>query len=253
MVSVHRQRKVMELITQHGECSIEYLAKALGVSEMTIRRDLQKLAASGKILRTHGGAAVAERVAFEFEFLKRAEENRNAKAAIAKCASAMVEDGQSVLLDSGTTTLAIASQLQMKKNITVVTTSLPAASKLQFCSQINVLLLGGYVRPSAPDLVGALTETNLESLHADVAFVGASGIDRRGRVYQQSPEVARLLSKMLNSASRAYVVADGSKLDKSALCRFGRLQDVAGLITDAGADEKFVGALRKAGAHVIIA
>ena len=138
---------------------------------MTVRRDLKSLAERGKVLRTHGGAALAERVSFEFDFLHRLREHQAAKDAIAVAAAAVVEDGESVLLDSGTTTLALAKQLCQKQRLTVVTTSLPIAAQLQYDRHIEVLLLGGYVRPSSPDLVGAMTEANLESLRADVAFL----------------------------------------------------------------------------------
>lgn len=249
-----RQKRLIEIIANvGGESQIDQLAQELGVSEMTIRRDLQALAEEGKVIRTHGGATLGERVSFEFEFLKKAEQNQAAKEAIAKCAVTKVEEGQSVLLDSGTTTLALANELRSKQKLTVVTTSLPIASRLQFCQQIEVLLLGGYVRASSPDLAGALTEANLESLYADIAFVGAAGIDRKGAVYQQSPEVARMLTKMVKSAKQVFVVADNSKFDKTALCRCGRLQDWAGLITDQGADKAVIAALSKKGVQVTIA
>jgi DeoR/GlpR family transcriptional regulator of sugar metabolism len=141
--------------------------------------------------------------------------------------------------------------LRQKERLTVVTTSLPIAAQLQYDRHIEVLLLGGYVRPSSPDLAGAMTEANLESLRADVAFIGAAGVDSHGVVYQTSPEVARLVAKMAASAGRVFVVADSSKLGKTALCRFGRLRDWSALVTDAAADRAFLRALAKTGAHVI--
>jgi len=239
------------MLGTRGECSVEELAGVLGVSGMTIRRDLQTLAEAGKVIRTHGGAAMAERISFEFDFLKRVKEHEAAKAVIGAAAAALVEDGQSVLLDSGTTTLALLRHLKGKKGLTVITTSLPIASQLQYGQEIAVLLLGGYLRAGSPDLAGALTEANLETLHADVAFIGADGIDARGAVYNQSPEVARMLTKMAEAAGRVYVVADHSKLGRTALWRFGHLKDWAGLVTDAGADRSFLASLQKSGIHII--
>ncbi len=246
-----RQSRIYELVARKGECSVEELAEQLGVSGMTIRRDLQALAERGKVIRTHGGGAMAEQVSFEFEFLKHVRKNQAAKNAIAAAAAAQIKDGQSVMLDSGTTTLALAKQLSGKQSLTVITTSLPIAAQLQYDRHIEVLLLGGYLRASSPDLAGALTEANLETLRADVAFVGAGGIDRRGAVYNESPEVARMLTKMAASATRVFVVADGSKLGKTALFRFGRLKDSSGLITDNKADRSILASLRKTGARVI--
>jgi DeoR family transcriptional regulator, fructose operon transcriptional repressor len=246
-----RQKQICERIARRGECSIEELVRRLGVSGMTVRRDLGALARQGKVIRTHGGATLAERVSFEFEFLNRVRKNQAAKEAIAATAAAEIPDGQSVMLDSGTTTLELAKRLRGRRNLTVITTSLPIAAQLQFEQQIEVLLLGGYLRPSTPDLAGALTEANLETLRADMAFLGADGIDSQGNVYQDSPELARMLAKMASSAARVYVVADHSKLDRTALWRFGRLQDWAALITDSGADRGQLASLKKAGVRVI--
>jgi DeoR family transcriptional regulator, fructose operon transcriptional repressor len=248
-----RQKQLVELITQQRECSIEQLAKQFDVSEMTIRRDLQSLSENGKIIRTHGGATIGERVTFEFEFLNRVQQHQAEKEAIATLAATKITDGQSVMLDSGTTTLALAGQLEAKKGLTVITTSLPIASRLQFCPDVEVLLLGGYVRASSPDLGGAITESNLESLCADVAFIGAHGIDGDGVVYQQTPETGRMAAKMVRAAKQVYVLADSTKYGRVALCKFGRLQDWAGLITDQNIDKAALKILRAAGVQVFTA
>jgi DeoR/GlpR family transcriptional regulator of sugar metabolism len=246
-----RQKQMCELIAQHGECSIEDLIERFHVSGMTIRRDLQALADQGKVLRTHGGATMADRISFEFEFLDRVRENQDAKKAIGAVAAEQIKDGECVMLDSGTTTLELSKHLRSRQRITVVTTSLPVAAQLQFNKNIEVLLLGGRLRASSPDLAGAITEYNLEMLRADVAFLGADAIDAHGAVYQESPELARLLSKMAASAGRVYVVADGSKLGKTAFWRYGRLTDWAALITDDSADRNVLASLKKAGVRVI--
>lgn len=246
-----RQRQICELLAHRGECSIEELVEQLGVSGMTVRRDLQALAEQRKVIRTHGGAAMAARVSFEFEFLNRVREHQGAKDAIAALAAAEVKDGESVMLDSGTTTLEVAKHLRGKQNLTIITSCLPIAAQLQYDQQIEVLLLGGRLRPSSPDLAGALTEANLETLRADVAFLGADAIDRQGSVYQQSPELARMMTKMAASAGRVFVVADSSKLGRTALWRFGRLQDWAALITDSEADRSALASLKKAGVRVL--
>ncbi|MBN2580349.1 MAG: DeoR/GlpR transcriptional regulator [Pirellulales bacterium] len=246
-----RQKRICELLTRRGECTIEELIRRLGVSGMTVRRDLTALAAAGKVIRTHGGAALADRVSFEFEFLNRVRKNQADKEAIAAVASSLIQDGQSLMLDSGTTTLELAKRLRGKRNLTVITTSLPIAAQLQFDPQIEVLLLGGYLRASSPDLSGALTEANLETIRADAAFLGADGVDSQGNVYQDSPELARMLTKMASSASRVYVVADHSKLGRTALWRYGSLWNWNALLTDSGADRRQLATLKKAGVCVI--
>lgn len=251
MNQIVRQKQICALLVERGECSIEELMEQFGVSGMTVRRDLQSLADQGKVIRTHGGATMAERVSFEFEFLHRLRENHDAKDAIAATAAAQIKDGESVMLDSGTTTLALARRLRGRHGLTVITSSLPIAAQLQYDQGIEVLLLGGRLRASSPDLVGAITESNLETLRVDVAFLGADAIDDQGAVYQESPELARMLTRMAASAGRVFVVADGSKVGTTALWRFGQLADWAALITDSSADRSVLTSLKKAGVHVI--
>ena len=186
MNQVVRRKQMCELIARRGECSIEQLMERFGVSGMTVRRDLQSLAEQGKVIRTHGGAAMAERISFEFEFLNRVREHHAAKEAIAAAAAVQIKDGESVMLDSGTTTLELAKRLRGRAGLTVITSSLPIAAHLQYDRQIEVLLLGGRLRASSPDLAGALAESNLETLRADMAFLGptpwtATGPSIKGR------------------------------------------------------------------------
>lgn len=252
-MQIDRHRQIVELLNSRGACAVDVLAKEFSVSEMTIRRDLQSLVEDGRIARTHGGAAPVEQVMFEFEFLRRAQENRPSKDLIGRAAAALVEEGQSIILDSGTTTLAIARELQSRRRLTVITTSLPIAAVLQRGSRVEILLLGGFLRRESPDLEGPLTESNLETLRADIAFVGADGIDLSANAYNTSLNVGRLLTKAVKAASTVYVVADSSKLGRTALTKFGNLASWKGLITDSGATPEQLTALRQAGANVIVA
>lgn len=220
---------------------------------MTIRRDLRRLSSAGRVVRSHGGAASAEQVLFEFQFLERTQLAQQQKEEIGVAAARLVRDGQSVLLDSGTTTLALARQLRDRRGVTVITTSLPIASVLQRAPGVETLLLGGFVRRDTPDLGGPLTDANLDALRADLAFVGADGVDAVGNVYNGSIGIGQMLAKMASRANRAYVVADGSKLGRTQLMKFGNVTAWHGLITDAAADPAFVETLRRAGVNVIVA
>ena len=246
-----RHSRIMDLLTAQGEAQVAELATSLKVSDMTIRRDLDALALAGKVIRTHGGAALNGRVVFDFQFMQRTQQHEAAKRQIAETAASLVQDGQSVLLDSGTTTLAVAHALKSKKRLTIITTSLPIASELQSCEHIDLILLGGALRREAPDLIGPITESNLEQLKADITFIGADAVDIQGNCYNQSMAVARMLARMATAAREVYVVADSHKVGQTALSRFGTLKSWNGLITDRDLSSTQAAALKRAGCTVI--
>ncbi len=248
-----RYDQILNRLRKSGHCTVEELARGLSVSDMTIRRDLSALESSGRVLRTHGGAAISERVAFEFGFLQRSKENRAAKNAIASAAFREMRGAKTVLLDSGTTTLALAPHFLGVDGLTVLTTSLPLASALQSSPGIDLILLGGRLRRESPDLSGPLTESNLEGLHAEVAFLGADAVDVKGTAYNESPGVARLLQKMAAAADRVYCLADCSKIGKKALARIGNTSRYSGLITSPAPAPPIRQSLKKAGVHLIVA
>jgi len=248
-----RRAHIRTLVAKRGTCSVGELAGELGVSGMTVRRDLESLAEDGRVIRTHGGATLGERATFEFAFLDRVNKNREAKTAIARAAVDLARGCKTIMLDASTTTLAIARHLRGTSGLTVVTTSLPAAAELQHEPGIDVLLPGGYVRPASPDLTGSLTENNLGLLHAEFAFLGADAIDRDGRVFTNPPDNSAVLLAMTASARQVYIVADHSKLGRTTLRCFGRLGQWAGLITDEDCDREFVRRLRALNIRVIVA
>jgi len=251
MTPILRRARILERLNAEGECPVASLAERLGVSSMTIRRDLDALARERLLMRTHGGAAPAARVIFDFQFLQREASHREAKAAIARAAAAQAGEGDSVLLDSGTTTLAVARALKARPVRTVITTSLPIASELQYAEKLELILLGGTLRRESPDLIGPLAEMNLEALRADIAFIGAEAVGADGTVYSDSLAVARLLLKVASAARRVYIVADSSKLGRTALARVGNARSWTGLITDVGVKPSDLTALKRAGVTVI--
>jgi len=220
---------------------------------MTIRRDLQLLSDEGKVLRTHGGAVTTARVSFEFRFLERSRHNVREKRQIGAVAAGLVAPGASVLLDSSTTTLAIARQLRSTRPLTIVTTSLAIAAEMFGQPEIDTLLLGGMLRKDTPDLFGALTEHTLERLRADVAFIGADAIGYDGWVYYASAEVAGMLERMGRAAPRRFIVADHDKIGGHQLVRLGHLRDWTGLITDDGISAAARRSLEEAGVRVMTA
>jgi DeoR/GlpR family transcriptional regulator of sugar metabolism len=219
---------------------------------MTVRRDLAALARGGQIRRTHGGAVATEKMAFEFDFRARRQAHRPAKRAIARRAAARVEPGQTLILDTGTTTLELAVLLRDCEDLTVITPSLAVASELQYSEGVRTVLLGGLVRSGSPDLTGAVTEANLEMFAADIAFQGADGIDLTGRLYNADLQIAHVDEKMRQRARQTFILCDSSKIGQTALACNGTLADVDALITDEGIQRDQRRALKKTGATVIV-
>ncbi|HAU38971.1 MAG TPA: DeoR/GlpR transcriptional regulator, partial [Phycisphaerales bacterium] len=150
----HRREEIQRILQSRQQVSISQLARRFGVSEMTIRRDLDQLESQGRVRRTHGGALPAERMVFEFDFVARRQANRPAKQAIAAEAVKHVRPGHRLILDTGTTTLELARLLKPIEDLTVITPSLAVASELQYCDNVQTVLLGGVVRRGSPDLTG---------------------------------------------------------------------------------------------------
>lgn len=210
---------IRQQLASDGEVFIAKLAKQFRVSEMTVRRDIDLLESQGEALRTHGGAASAKRLTFEFTFKANQQKNIEAKRAIAAKALEHIKDGDVVLLDTGTTTLELAKLIAAKRKVTVITTSLAIVSVLQFVEDVETILLGGFLRKGSPDIHGPLTEENIERFRTNIAFIGADGIDLNGNTFTDDLRIATLSRCMAKSADRVFIVSDSSKFGRKAMCK----------------------------------
>lgn len=245
-----RLSAIRDLLQSQESVSISELARRFNLSEMTIRRDLDNLELTGQVRRTHGGAMPAERMVFEFNFLARRQANRPAKQAIAREAVKLIQPGQRVILDTGTTTLELAHLLRDFSGLTVLTPSLAVASELQFSEGIQTILLGGEIRKGSPDLTGLVAETVLDMFSADIAFQGADGIDNDGGVYTADMRISKVDQKIRQRATKTYCLADSSKVGRPALVRHGYIHEMEGFITDANLDPKLKADWTKKGARI---
>ena len=248
-----RQAKIRQLLQGEQQVSIRQLAKMFGVSEMTARRDLEKLESECQVRRTRGGATMAERMEFEFDFARRRQANLKAKQAIAAEALKLVQPSQNIILDTGTTTLELAYLLRGCQDITIITPSLAVASVLHFARGVHTVLLGGVLRRGSPDLTGVVTEANLDRFAVDTAFQGADGIGLDGTLYNSDLRIAKVDQKIRQRAERTYILADSSKIGRTALATNGYVNEVDALITDSRIDVLQREALEKLGARVLVA
>ncbi|MBN1509744.1 MAG: DeoR/GlpR transcriptional regulator [Sedimentisphaerales bacterium] len=253
LTQTQRLEAIRRELLRADEVSIDDLAGRFGVSGMTVRRDLELLESHGDVIRTHGGAALAKRLTFEFSFRQKQNRNSRQKLCIARRAAGHVKDGQVVILDTGTTTLEIARQLTGRDDVTVITTSLAIVSTLQFAAGLRTVLLGGFLRGGSPDLHGPLTEQNVEMFRADLAFMGADAVDLDGNMYADDLQVVNLDRKMAANAARVIVVADSSKFGRRGMCRILGPDDYDSIISDPGLGKDMLKRLARKGVQVELA
>lgn len=249
---LQRETRLRDVLRVRGEASVAVLADELGVSEMTLRRDLDRLESAGYVRRTHGGAVPAERLGFEFDFVARRQTNQKAKRAIAAAAVKLIKPGHVVLLDAGTTALELACLLRGVPDLVVVTPSLAVAAELQFADGIQTILLGGILRRGNPDLTGEVTEAALEMLAVDIAFQGSDGVGLDGMLYTADLGVARVDRTIRQRAGCTYVLADSSKVGRSALACHGELSEMSGWFTDGGIQPEHLKTLRAYGCPITV-
>lgn len=249
--SAARRLRIRDLVAGQPGVSVGHLATEFGVSEMTIRRDLSALQEKDLLQRTHGGAVTTEKMILEFDYRDRRELNGAAKRAIAAEARKLVQPGDRLILDTGTTTLELASLLRDGVRLTVITPSLAVASELQHAADVEVILLGGAIRRGSPDLTGPVTEQCLELFSADLAFQGADAIGDDGALYNTDLRLARVDRLIRRAAARSCVLADHSKIGRTALARSGTLADIDILITDRGAPPAALKRFARLGAKVV--
>ncbi|WP_226346096.1 DeoR/GlpR family DNA-binding transcription regulator [Agilicoccus flavus] len=251
MLREQRHHLILDALRARGTSTVADLAGSVDASVATLRRDLAELDASGLLRRVRGGAMPIDEHDEPFDAVRGV--NADAKEAIARVAAGLVRDGQSVLLDIGTTTHRIAQAL-CGRRITVLTSSLPAAAVLAGDPAVELMVLGGLVRRDYHSMVGFLTEHALEQVHADVLFLSTSGIRTGGdgdlQVMDTTVLEVPIKRAMLRAASRAYVVADATKFPGRGSSRVCDGSDLAGLVTSATAPAAALDAARRGGLEV---
>ncbi|MBB5716628.1 transcriptional repressor AgaR [Sphingomonas aerophila] len=229
-----RRQQISALVRERGSVQVAPLAERFGVSMQTIRKDLHFLAKRGVAERSYGGAIASDAVSFAIEPPLEAKNAINSaeKARIGRMAAAMVAPGDSIVLDSGTTTLQIAHHLPDDETITVLTNDLEVASVLADKERITLVLLGGTLRRRNRALYGAQTVGAFDDLHVDKLFLGVDGLDvERGVTTHYEPE-AMLNRRMVQAAAQVIAVTDQSKFGRVCLHRIMSVADIDELVTD---------------------
>jgi DeoR/GlpR family transcriptional regulator of sugar metabolism len=245
VLGAQRRELILEAVRTDRQAGVVDLARRFDVSEMTVRRDLARLAHEGKLRRVHGGA-----VSEEPPFAKIAVERLPQKRRIGRAAAGLVADGETVMIDIGTTTLELARHLH-GRDVTVVTSNLAVVEELVPDPAIELVVLGGVVRRNYRSLVGVLAEDALRQLAADVAFLGASGIRSDLSVMDSTMVEVPIKRAMIAAARRTVLLADAEKFRMDGSVRVCHAEELDTVVTDAGADEPALAELERAGVAVV--
>jgi DeoR/GlpR family transcriptional regulator of sugar metabolism len=245
-----RQEQIVRALRTDGAGGVKVLAERLGVSEATIRRDLEQLHEQGRLTRVYGGALAVD--GDDEPFAEVSAVHAEEKDRIARRAAQLVEDGQSVLLDIGTTALRLAHHLHGRQ-VTVVTSNLAVLEELQNDDAVELVLLGGFVRRAYRSLVGYLTEECLRQIHTDWLFLGTSGVRPDGRVMDSTLIEVPVKRAMIRAADRVALLADGTKFPGHGIAKVCEPGELAVVVTEDSADLPTREQLAEAGVEVVLA
>ncbi len=251
MLAEPRRRLLLELIAGRGFATLDELVRLLGVSESTVRRDLDALDATGAIKRTHGGAVTSAEVRAMPALEDRVAAAAAEKRAIGRITAALIEDGDTVLLDGGTTTVEVARAL-LGRPVQVVTNSIPIANLMSSSKQADVVLIGGYVSPRTGVAMGPLAVEMMRGIRVRKSILGAGGIVAEG-IYNSNVLLVETERQMMACGQEVIIVADASKFGRLSLSKLCDLDAIDAIVVDPGLPDEFRPRLEKAGVTVHIA
>jgi len=252
LLNEERRREVLGILQRDGRVLVKDLARHFRTSQITIRKDLEFLDGQGVIQRTHGGALPLQSgTLFDPTLREKEKLHRKQKMQIAQAAARLVEEGQSVVLDSGTTTTAIARELKEKAKLTVITNAINIAAELAG-THIELILTGGMLRKNSFSLVGPLAERVLRQLSADILFLGVDGFDTKAGLFTPNLLESEVNRAMVEISRRTIAVCDSSKFGRRSLCNIMPVNMVHEVITDKLIPRSDLQALKDAGVKVTL-
>jgi DeoR family transcriptional regulator of aga operon len=247
-----RQHQILQLLERQQRISVTELCTTFDISEATARRDLENLASQGKLQRVHGGAIVLAQAPPEQPILQRQNEQADEKIRIGQAAAALVQAGETVFLGSGTTVLEVARALRTRRDLTVLTNSLPVVNALAGAEGITVICLGGMLRESEFSFIGHITEQALAEVRADKVFMGTRAISLEyGLTHEYLPETMTDRA-ILKAGKEIIVLADHTKFGRAATVRLAPLESIHSIVTDRQTPQDMLEAVRERGLKVIV-
>ena len=246
-----RRLKILEYIREDGHAKVQDLSRLFEVTDVTIRQDLEVLETMGYIQREHGGAFLKDVGSFARTGIIQNQSNLDEKSEIAQKAVSLINDGDCIILDSGSTTTEIARRLREKKDLTVITNALNIAMILGEFHNINLIVTGGEFKAPTLSLTGKIAADSFKDLHAKKLFLATAGIS--SSLMLTYPSISDLIVKeaMIKSSEEIYLVADSSKLDKSALACLGPITLAQTFITDHNISQSNIERLKETGIAIL--
>ncbi|PKQ22937.1 MAG: transcriptional regulator [Actinobacteria bacterium HGW-Actinobacteria-5] len=253
-----RRAEMQEFLRDRGQASIHELATEFGVSEDTVRRDVETLASQGSVERTHGGVTISPDDRFNgvVPFVRRIDAQAAAKDEIARVAASLIDEGQSMIIYGGTTTLALAKYLAPKRGITVVTNNLALPQELYSRGVREIYVLGGSYRLRSQVTIGPVALSDgtgkPRSIHARWAIIGVGGVSEEGTVWTSSLPEAGMMREMMDCATRTLLLADSTKFGKREFAEVADLTANTTLITEKRPSQALLDRAAEVGARVIV-
>jgi DeoR/GlpR family transcriptional regulator of sugar metabolism len=244
-----RQNSILGILTTNKKANVNYLAKELNVSTVTIRQDLSYLEAEGYLTRVHGGAILksADDISYRLAI------NYDKKIRIAKAAAECILDGDTIFLESGSINALLARELEERKNINIITTNVFIVRQLRRNKTANIILLGGIYQTESESLVGNLAKQFIEKVNFNKCFIGIDGFETNSGFTSKDILRADIASSIIKKSPEVYIVSDSSKFGLTQLTSICNVNDVDYVITDSDIEDKYRSFLEAGGVKVIIA
>lgn len=251
MLALQRQDEIVRLISTKGSVTVAELSHLFNVTGATIRRDLRDLERRNLIRRAHGGAVAAIASHLDPSFQERAVAQREEKDAIGKFCADLIRDGETIILDSGTTTLSIAKHLQGRKGLTIITNSISIVNLLLNEKDITVISTGGVARSEGYSLVGYVAERAISLFRPDKAFVSVGAIDAEGNMSIGNLASVPVKQAMIRVSKEVIIPADSTKLGRASIALVENISRATCLVTDERADHELVALFQGKGVRVV--
>lgn len=255
MYTNERRAAILKLLETNQEIHVTNLAQQFDTSEVTIRKDLTEMQRRNLLIRTRGGAIRVPKFQNDFDTAIETKQlyNYREKRAIGEAAARLIKDGETIMIDSGTTTLEVARHLDRFHNLTVITNAINIAIELLKYDRFSVILLGGHLRKASHSTVGPLAESTLRNLYCDKLFLGIDSFNLTEGVSTPNIEEANINQTMIAMARETIAVCDSSKFNKRSFAHIASVSQIHRVITDAGIDRDVLRQLREMGTDVHVA